>query len=222
MAVKIKYGLDITSKKIKYISEVPKGEKCNCICLECRGVLIAKKGKIQKHHFQHKTKNYCSGGNPETLLHLIGKMIIKDNNEILLSDKNYFQYSNAIIEKQLNGFKPDVVVENDEKEIWLIEIAVTHFIDESKIEKIQKEQMNCIEIELNKNLIHKDLEAIKNDVLFNPKNRKIINDAKELLNTKKNTEKKTKWRTDIILIIIAIALLFGKQIKKLLKNIISN
>jgi alpha-L-fucosidase len=223
MEVKIKYGLDKDTKKIKHISEVEKGEKSNCICIECGNTLIARKGKIQKHHFQHKSNTNCSGGEPETLLHKIGKEIIKDNDKILLSNDSFFDYSTVKLEEPLNDYKPDAIVFNNQGESWLIEIAVTHFVDDEKKEKIKRDQRNCIEITLHSDLISEIPEKIKNEVLNNPENREIIYDVKGIFDKELNYNSKAKVEKNWMPYIISgtVLYLFRKQIKRVLKKVFS-
>ena len=219
MNVKIQYGLDIESGKIRHISEVESGEKANCKCIECGNILIARKGKIQKHHFQHKSNKKCNGGNPETVLHLIGKEIIKENNRVLLFKTKYFDYYKVELEKKINDYKPDAVVTNNQNESWLVEIAVSHFIDKEKKEKIQRDKKNCIEITLQQDLIFENREKIKYEVLQNPENRKIINDVNGLFDKSKE-KNNTNWL--LYAIIISGLFFFKKQIKKILKGLLVN
>lgn len=75
----------IREGQIVHISEITeRGEKCNCKCPHCGGILLAKLGNIKQHHFAHK-------GNPcdpviaqETGLHLLAKRIIRENHSILV------------------------------------------------------------------------------------------------------------------------------------------
>jgi len=218
MSVKIEYGIHKETGKIKHISEVERGEKSGCYCIECGEKLIVRKGKIQRPHFQHKTSTKCSGGNAETILHKIGKEILKNNNKILLSNERYFNYSEVEIEKKINDYKPDAIIKNENNN-WLIEIAVTHFLDNDKIRKIQRDNRNCLEITLDKDLIYKEPEFIKKEVLNNPNNRKIIHDT-ELKKVKENSIKPRKEINWVPLAIVTIALIFRKPIRKFIKNII--
>ena len=44
---------DKNSKKLMGIDKVEKGKKCDCICVSCRGELIAKQGEYNQWHFSH-------------------------------------------------------------------------------------------------------------------------------------------------------------------------
>jgi len=198
MEVKIQYGLHKETGLIKHISEVDKGEKSGCYCIDCDGILIARKGKKQTHHFQHKSMVSCSGGSPETVLHALGKQIINENKRILLSNKTYFDYSETILEKRIVDFQPDAIVKNSQNKQWLIEIAVTHYVDDEKKEKIIRENENCIEIALKPELINGEQTIIINEVLNNPRNRKIINDVENIIERKHPQRKKNNNNLGLI------------------------
>ncbi len=226
MKIKIQYGKDIDSGEIKHISEVEKGEKANCECIGCGGKLIARKGSKQRHHFQHKSKNQCNGGSPETVLHAVGKQIIRDNHKILLYRKTFFDYTKKDIEKGMKDYTPDAIISNEQGETWLIEIAVTHFVDDDKKRKIQRDKMNCIEIELHPDLTYKNRKKIEEEVLNNPNNRKIINDPEGIFMgiTDNNIFQKpfvkpynteSKWVS--FLVLVGLFLLFKKEIKRILR-----
>ena len=51
MIKNIRYGLQ--NGISKYIKDVENGLSCNCVCAGCGGILVARKGKKQTHHFAH-------------------------------------------------------------------------------------------------------------------------------------------------------------------------
>lgn len=70
-------ALDSTTRQVRLISEVPSGEGCQCVCAECDGKLIARKGRIRAHHFAHKqgepgNASACQ----ETALHNAAKRLL--------------------------------------------------------------------------------------------------------------------------------------------------
>lgn len=70
-------ALDSATGQVRLISEVPSGAACQCVCAECRGVLIARKGQIRAHHFAHKqgepgNASACQ----ETALHNAAKRLL--------------------------------------------------------------------------------------------------------------------------------------------------
>lgn len=55
------------------ISEVASGAGCGCICANCGDPLVARKGKIRRHHFAHKSGHICSTSPMESALHNLAK-----------------------------------------------------------------------------------------------------------------------------------------------------
>ena len=57
-----------------HVSQTTRGLACGCICIECGGRLIARKGQKTTHHFAHHTsERRCDG---ESLLHSLGKRLV--------------------------------------------------------------------------------------------------------------------------------------------------
>lgn len=161
--MKLKLPFALKGGKLVEISQVQKGLDCNCTCPSCGAQLIARKGEHKVHHFAHKKKD-C-GSSLETSIHLAAKEILEKNKKIKLpsvetfigagSDRitlykeQYLHFNNVFLEKRTNDIIPDVLIEMNGKELF-IEIAVTHFIDESKREKLAKLNISTLEIDLSK------------------------------------------------------------------------
>ena len=78
------------------------------------------------------------------------------------------------IEKTFGNVKPDLIVYSGEN-ICFVEIAVTHFIDEAKKEKLIELNYPVIEIDLSEcRDLAEDLESLEHEIIDNPKNRKWI------------------------------------------------
>ena len=73
---KMGWALDLKGHPV-HITRVEKGRACNCICPECKRVLVAKKGKIITHHFAHDRGEDDCPGAAETALHLAAKEMLK-------------------------------------------------------------------------------------------------------------------------------------------------
>ncbi|MNK05366.1 hypothetical protein D3C87_232460 [compost metagenome] len=158
-----------------HISDVENGINCNCVCPSCEQPLIAYNNQNNKkaHHFQHQSLSSCSNYY-ETMIHYWAKEIINEHRKISvpnhifeLSDyaRNYFyherrekypkektlakevEFDNILVEKYQNGIKPDLICFVKNKQIH-IEIAVTHFIDEVKANKINDLNVTSLEIDL--------------------------------------------------------------------------
>lgn len=142
----------------KYITadKVARGLSCNCICPECKGKLVACKGEVKTPYFSHYDLTECEGSDM-TALHKIaeerfqvGRSIVipelKYKNEII-EDKKIDLIQNVITEEYVEDVKPDVQIVVDSV-IYLIEIMVTHKVDNVKRAKLHKIGYPVIEIYL--------------------------------------------------------------------------
>jgi len=157
--MKLPFGLK--NGQIVEINEVEKGLACNCICPSCGSPLIARKGQKKIHHFAHY-KADCKAA-LETAIHLAAKKILLEEKRILVPPmvlktyhsekvirKEGFIYFNEIkTEKKINNLRPDLIARYGKNEL-IIEIAVTHFVDEEKIQQIKNSGITALEIDLSK------------------------------------------------------------------------
>lgn len=196
----------------KHISEVANGLKCDCVCIGCSSKLVAaNKGTKQIHHFRHHENSICNG-NPETGLHLLAKQIIEESNYINLSWNNQFNYSECKSEKQLQNIIPDVQIINELGEMWLVEILVTHTVDEVKLEKIKRLNLNCLEIDLSKvdRFISKgELERIVIDEVNLKSILNQVNESEEIQS--ESTKGRFKFDFSHLLVLIGV-LILGKYL----------
>lgn len=140
-----------------FIDEVENGLNCGCICPHCQGVLIAKKGEKNSHHFAHHKIVNCGQG-IETALHLLGKEIIREQSSVTLPDgEKLTQLANVELEKSRQGYITDIgaIIVNTGEEID-IEIKATHGIDQNKQHKIERDGTQVFEIDLS-HLVGADL-----------------------------------------------------------------
>ena len=146
--------------QLVHVSKVESGLACGCICSSCGGKLEAKKGNIQAHHFAHYNAEECKTGY-ETSLHLLVKDILSETKSILLpsvfmysSEASWEIYSSQTVqfdkvdvEVSHESFIPDVVGFVKQKKL-LIEVRVSHAVDDLKKTKIEMSDISCIEIDL--------------------------------------------------------------------------
>ncbi len=140
-----------------FIDEVEKGLNCQCVCPHCKGLLVAKKGEINSHHFAHHGIDNCGQGT-ETALHLLAKKIIKQQSCVTLpAGEKLTQLANVELEKSRPGYVADIgaIIVDTGEEID-IEIKVTHGIDQNKQHKIERNGAQVFEIDLS-HLIGTDL-----------------------------------------------------------------
>ncbi len=183
----ILFGLQ--NGQVKYISEVERGKACNCVCPSCDAPLLAKKGKEKIHHFAHASGTACEGAG-ESALHYAAKRVICEASHITLPAlrahvRSRDEYSGSIIIKSetifkskpvriksveeevtLDDMRPDIIVTlgKNNRELF-IEIAVTHFIDPEKLQKIKRRDIPAVEINLSRLNRHATLEEIRAAVL---------------------------------------------------------
>lgn len=143
-------------------NQVPNGKNCGCFCPGCNTCLIARQG-ANTPHFAHAPSEDCIHG-LETIIHLAAKQLIERRMELSLPRVHlYIPHFNPVInrifheaqlvkleqvflEKSINDMRPDIVAIESGDEI-LIEIAVTHFVDETKRKKIRRRGSRAIEID---------------------------------------------------------------------------
>lgn len=196
--IKLKYGL--RDDKIVYIGDLTKEEKgldCNCVCPNCKVPLVAKLGDRKQHHFAHDRDSNCKiEYAQQTALHLMAKEIIEEEKEVLFPEfriypenvgiwdrydrlahysctKNIIVHFDSVeLEKEIPDINiiPDVIVKKGE-DVCLIEIKVTHSVDEEKKRKVDKRGLPMLEIDLSdyRDVLDKKILA---DILKNNINNK--------------------------------------------------
>ena len=159
---KIPFGLD-SNGNIVDVHSVPRGLSCGCTCPGCGTPLVARKGTKTVHHFAHyrdqNNEFNCEHG-LESGLHKAAKKIISEGSLLKLPElvidgitlykPRTWKYSQAKQEVRLgdsNHIVVDVML-SDGKRSLAIEIAVTHFIDKDKLDKIKELNLSTIEIDL--------------------------------------------------------------------------
>lgn len=150
--------------ELVHISQVESGLKCNCVCPSCGSALVARKGKKVTHHFAHYNADVCKYGY-ETSLHMAAKDIILKSKKFwlpavyvnfssgktkeLIKEAVQIDVDDVILEKQMDDIIPDIIIKSGGKEL-IVEIFVTHAIDEAKLKKIQSKDISTLEIDLSK------------------------------------------------------------------------
>ena len=158
--LKLPFGMQ--NGKLVHISEVPQGSKCGCICPCCEAPLLARKGGTRVDHFAPKKGAECAAS-VETALHLAAKPILEEQREIALpavqitfdsyrppipiSPPRIFALDEVHAEKRTGNIVPDILAYSNGVQL-LIEVRVTHEIDETKEAKIRSLGISAIEIDL--------------------------------------------------------------------------
>ncbi|MGO3848689.1 MAG: hypothetical protein ACTJIB_10460 [Pseudoalteromonas prydzensis] len=93
MSVLIPFAQDKDTGKIVSIYEVPRGRKCNCVCLYCGLAVIANKGEINQDYFSHEPKKSSSKPCPisfERSVFWACRELLHSENTLNLPDYNLF------------------------------------------------------------------------------------------------------------------------------------
>lgn len=148
-----------------HISDVKNGDACNCRCIYCGESLTAKQGNGGKApHFAHKPDSTCRWKEyvKQTDIHRRAEKIFLQEKEIILPwiirtfgnvqclmfRGGTFKITSVELEKKVSDFIPDIVLQIGEA-ILLVEIFVTHAVDDVKKDKIRKDgRYDVIEIDL--------------------------------------------------------------------------
>lgn len=171
------------NKKLVDIKDVERGLACQCTCFECGETVIARKGEIKEHHFAHASNKESCTINPESVLHKYAKEVILESMGLMLpalpnsdNEAAWWTFEKLLPEFSLGLIRPDLVGYFDGEPI-LIEIAVTHFIDAEKFNRIEVFKSKCIEIDLSslvKSNISIPSPEAKKEILENLNNRKWV------------------------------------------------
>lgn len=184
-------------------AEVSKGKACNCVCPGCGAPLAAKaqESRRKRPHFAHMADAGCETGR-ETGIHGRAKQLIAERQTLLLPTwvgdlidmpnppqardhdgvchlgrrvdhpMRLAKLHHIEIERSFGSYQPDVYA-HDEAGALLVEIRVTHAVDDRKASLVQVHGRRMIEIDLsqmNRETPH-SLAAFEQAVLFDTANR---------------------------------------------------
>lgn len=150
--------------------------------------MVARKGLIREHHFSHHSNKESCFIHRESLLHLYAKEVIRNHLGLQLppmpgtwpesEDKtSWWDFERVDEEVPQQGFQPDLVAHlNDGSQIF-IEVAVTSFIGEEKLERIKNAGISTVEIDLSELLFSKQpipSEEVKAHILKETHNKSWI------------------------------------------------
>ena len=154
------------------IGEVGRGAGCGCTCANCGEPLVARKGKIRRHHFAHKSGHPCSASPLETALHNLAKRlvvrpgtrldlptyvlpIVHEHLSIQVPDvgPGRVAVARGRIEVKVARMRVDALVDVAAGKIGgtkrlIVEIAVHHPCGKSKLAKMRRVGIEAIEIHL--------------------------------------------------------------------------
>ncbi|NVI84057.1 hypothetical protein [Janthinobacterium sp. BJB401] len=167
-------------------ADVQSGLACECTCIGCGAILVAKKGAKTRWHFAHHNVEIgesCA----ESAIHAAAKQVLLEHNSLRLPSMRVVVYgqatsgqaleeSSVLLEERVvrfertcaevweDGIRPDVVGYRGERRL-LVEMYFRHRVDENKRRKISKLKLPTIEVDLSDLDISTGFDAIAQRVL---------------------------------------------------------
>lgn len=154
MELRLPYGLK--ENELVTIDDVESGLKCNCVCPNCKQPLIAKKGEVKEHHFSHYKVSDC-GKAIETVTHRLSKGFIEKakffttppiyfpDTRVSIVEESQVPIDDVKLESRLGFIVPDIIIVSGSK-ILIVEVRVTHGVDEQKAHKIRSLKLPAVEV----------------------------------------------------------------------------
>jgi len=208
---KLKIPFGLRDGQLLAATNVTNGLACGCFCPGCGARLVAKRPKEKVAHFAHHSAESCVTGY-ETALHLAAKQALLKRREIFVpaiavAKRLYDEGTGfeAIATKEIQaklitldsvedesreyeGIVPDIIATYKGK-LLFVEIAVTHFVDEPKLAKLQKLKIPTLEIDLSHAPELPTLAEIEEMVVSDNSNRTwLINPRQQALQQKVDDE----------------------------------
>lgn len=196
---KLPYGLRKTGEeeKLIHISEIlphESGLNCDCVCPQCGVALQAKLPKTKEDYtarFAHHNADTCNYAT-ETAIHMKAKEIIDAAKYVILPEVNasynglhkliYKEkeiiFDRVELEHRIDNIIPDVVAYKNGRPL-LIEIKITHGIDDEKFEKIKALGISTIEIDLSDMDLDFNPETLYEEVITKTDRKRWIYNAIE-------------------------------------------
>lgn len=152
--------------KLVYIEEAENGLNCGCVCPGCGQPLVAKNnGRKKEHHFAHFRTAECAHGY-QSALHYMAKDVFLEMKEFTFVKSGTpvkYRIDDVVLEKAVDSVIPDILVTSDGKK-FIVEIFVTHAVDEEKKEKIKSLKISALEIDLSRfRHVMLDKDALKSE-----------------------------------------------------------
>lgn len=218
--IKLQYGLQNGKIiHISEISDNERGLKCNCLCPCCKDPLQAKIGFGKRQaHFAHSAAECKIEVANQTALHLLAKEILEEEKKIWLPEliaSNQEQYENiddetmdllnqemkimpvyqisidkVILEQRFENVIPDILIVTNDRKLF-VEIAVTHFIDYVKEDKLRAINITTLEIDLSEyhNNSNWDREILTDIIVNGVSTKKWIYHRYQSIGTEKIAER---------------------------------
>lgn len=162
------------------IEDVPSGLACGCVCAACGQPLVARKGSVRAHHFSHAAGNDCHTTGETALhlaakqiLQDRSELWLPDFKGSLtewcteslqwspmwdklrgwatgtIFEARKVTADSVRVEATLGDIRPDIVFAYKQRQL-LVEVRVSHEVDEKKRRRLRAKKLACVEIDLSK------------------------------------------------------------------------
>lgn len=186
-----------------HVDKVKNGQECKCKCPACGEDLVAKHGNSDRlHHFAHASGKDCEHAY-ESSLHLAAKHILEKakgmvippiyvhfplskKDAVLIQEATTISFNRVILEQSFESFVPDVIAYQKNKDTGnetplLVEIFVSHRVDDKKLQKVKEQKISTLEIDLSDTDRAVQMQELENILLHDTTKKKWIFNAKEEL-----------------------------------------
>lgn len=189
------------------INDVVSGLACNCTCPNplCGDRLVAHRGDEIAWHFKHHNKKECRAGF-ESALHMLAKDALAEALEFRLppftrglglnreeiTAGRMMKFDRAELEKRTGRIVPDVVLYVGETPL-LVELVVTHWCDQTKIDLMKVGSLSCVEVDLGPYREIWDMDTLRDIVVSGAnrwwRNNKYAEDKASRIDTARKAER---------------------------------
>jgi len=234
-------------------SEVVSGLECGCTCPSCGARLVARHSPSGSFasNFAHHAGADCAHGF-ESAVHLAAKQLIADRCEVflpvvrahvsgvgvggktfsghkLLSPAGLTSLSSVRKEEPRGNIRPDLLVTLKSQEV-LVEIAVTHFVDDVKLARIRSLGLPAVEIdvsglrEMNFAALRNALftEAQKSEWLWHPKREQELARLQALMDADLVRDREAWDKAEAFRLHEEAAAKAGRQLEEKLQRILAH
>jgi hypothetical protein len=214
----IPFALSEVDQRLYEPRAVPLGKECGCICPGCKQPVYAKHCMSGKRapHFAHAPGSDCVTGY-ETALHLAAKQLIEaravlafpelvaslkivdDTGQVHEPERQLVTagrrpLKSVVLEERLGQIRPDIRVDAEGLGAVLVEVAVTHFVDERKLQQIAQEGIPAIEIDLSK-FRDATFASLEKALFDDPRCTKWLHHS-DVANAKRDLQESIQWLLD--------------------------
>lgn len=188
----LNYALDENGVPI-HVDNVPNGKACGCHCPCCEKPLSARQGQKRQHHFAHIGDYNCKGAY-ETMLHILAKKVLSEAGQIMLPSNAQAGFPVGLVKlydvhceqwDEQYHIRPDVEAITEDGERLLIEFLVSHKVDGRKRQVIIDNNLKCIELNLNYQLL--DENELREFLTNSHEDREWVEPVKNKLNYTKSS-----------------------------------